>query len=164
MSRHPRNTAPTLVTADSSGLEFPFTEIHGRTTLGRPFFGSLSQLSELPDHMIEHLDAESAANLKAAMENPEQSAPPVFDAETIRDMQAWFPRSTGTAADFEAPWYHSPLPPLRLEVVLLQYDRIVAETIDRASRRIEKVNEDYNNSKMRQVLFQIRSEMRTLFR
>ena len=70
----------------------------------------------------------------------------------------------GTAADFEAPWYHSPLPPLRLEVVLLQYDRIVAETIDRASRRIEKVNEDYNNSKMRQVLFQIRSEMRTLFR
>lgn len=87
--------SPTSPEADSSGLEFPFTEIHRRTTLGRPFFGSLSQLSELPDHMIEHLDAESAANLKAAMENPEQNAPPVFDAETIRDMQAWFsPRSS----------------------------------------------------------------------
>ena len=133
-------------------------------SLGRPFFGSLSQLSELPDPMIEHLDAESAANLKAAMENPEQNAPPVFDAETIRDMQAWFPRSTGTAADFETPWYHSLLPPLRLEVVLLQYDRIVAETIDRASRRIEKENDGHATSKMNEVLFQLRSEMRTLFR
>lgn len=154
----------TPAAVDSSGPAFPFSEIHGRTTLGRPFFGSISQLAELPDYMTEHLDAESAANLKAAMENSDQNVPVAFDQETIRDLQASFPRSTGTAADFETPWYDSALPPLRLEVVLLKYDAIVNETIDRASQRIEKATDGHVTHKINGVLFQLRSEMRALWR
>lgn len=130
----------------------------------RPYFGPIQNLNDLPQYILGELDEELAAKLQAAIEHPEQFAPGFLDHTSIQSQLASFPRATPPGGDDETPWYDSALPPLRLEVSLLKYDRMVETVIDRASRRIDRNTHGMMDSKINEVLFQLRSEIRALSR
>jgi hypothetical protein len=128
------------------------------------FFGPITRLDDLPQHDIEHLDEETAANLHAAIKNPEKFEPGYLDPTTIRDLYSTMPRMRGEGGDDEAPWYHSPLPPVRLEVVLLKYDGLVDKAIERAAGRIDQVTDSKIDGKINSAKFEIRCDIRSLLR
>lgn len=130
----------------------------------RPYFGPIRRLDDLPQDMIEHLDEQSAANLLAAIRNPEKFEPGFLDDTTIRNLYSTMPRERRVPGDDESPWYHSELPPVRLEVVLLKYDWMVEKVLERAAKRMDRDVDQKLDSRFRSELFHIRCEIRNLLR
>jgi hypothetical protein len=126
----------------------------------RPYFGPITQIDDLPQTILQHLDQQSAANLQAAIRNPDAD-PDLLEQTSIRGLFSTDPRTSG---DDEAPWYHTPLPPVRLEVVLVQYDWMVEKVIERAANRIDRVTESKMDSKINSAMFHLRSELRAIWR
>ncbi len=156
--------APTVVESTPVSSGGDSGEAAATAKPNRPYFGPITRLDELPPHMLQHLDEKSAANLKAVLDNPDQFDPGILDPTSIQGQYQAFPRVAGSGDDYEAPWYHQPLPPLRLELVLLKYDWIIEEVIDRAARRIDRVTDGKLDSRLNGLLFTIRNEIRSALR
>jgi hypothetical protein len=128
------------------------------------FLGPIKQLDDLPQHDIEHLDEETAASLVQAIRNPEKFEPGYLDRTTIRNLYSTMPSKPEEPGDTERPWYHSQLPPLRLEVTLLKYDWMVDKAIERAAGRIDRVTDQKIDAKVNSAKFELRNEIRNLLR
>jgi hypothetical protein len=126
------------------------------------YVGPIKRLNDLPQGILNHLDEVSAAKLHEAIEHPEQFPPDFLDHTSIRGLHATGPAS-GSPDDGE-PWYHSPLPPVRLEVALVKYDWMVNEAIERAANRIDQLTESKMDGKIKTAMFYLQCELRNLLR
>jgi hypothetical protein len=156
--------SPHLPPAESTPPEFSSAEPSTSSAPERPYFGPARRLSDLPHHITAALDDESAATLKAVMENPDQFDPGILDHTSIRGEYMALSRAEPGRADYEVPWFHGPLPPLRLEMILVKYDGLIERAIELAARRIDKDTDSKIDGKIRDALYTIRSEMRLLWR
>ena len=155
--------SPQLPPAESTP-EFSSAEPSAPAEPERPYFGPARRLSDLPHHITAALDEESAATLKAVMENPDQFDPGILDHTSIRGEYLALSRAEPGRADYEVPWFHGPLPPLRLEMILVKYDGLMERAIELAARRIDKDTDSKIDGKIRDALYTIRSEMRLMWR
>jgi hypothetical protein len=127
------------------------------------YLGPIQRLDDLPQDVIASLDDESAANLLAAIRNPEKFEPGYLDHTSIRELYARA-APMDEPGDPQAPWYHTPLPPVRLEVTLLSYDWMVDKAIDRAAGRIDRATDQKIDGKINSAKFELRGEIRRLLR
>jgi hypothetical protein len=128
------------------------------------FLGPIRRLDDLPQHDIQQLDQESAGKLLAAIRNPEQFEPGYLEHTTIRNLFSTQPSNPDDPGDAEKPWYDSALPPVRLEVTLLHYDRMVDKAIDRSAGYIDHVTDQKIDGKINSAKFELRGEIRRLLR